>query len=307
MMKPSPGADDPLLAAEASDSLVAQFLGEKNSEATRRAYATDLRDFFGGEPRPDQVSEFLALPASMLALRLFDYRAELMARRVSEATINRRLSVMRSLLKFAHGLGRSDCDGRGLIEGEKLQRSRATALLDARALRRLVNAPGQTTIRGLRDQAILRLLCENALRRSELCALNVHCFHPGPRLLRVPAGAGGVGSEEVPLSRSAVAALGAYLEAAGHAGSPSSPLFRNADHRPDVAGERLTADGLHFLVRRYGEAIGQENLTPRQVRESAIAAALAGEFGDLRRVLSQRSAVSRRLYLAGGSRPSGDE
>src|SRR5690348_4986923 len=84
--------------------LIARFLEDKPGAATRRAYSADLRDFFEGEPRSDQVAGFLALPAPMLSLRLFTYKAELLARGASEATINRRLSVLRSLLRFAHRL-----------------------------------------------------------------------------------------------------------------------------------------------------------------------------------------------------------
>jgi integrase/recombinase XerC len=286
---------------------LALFLAERDNAATRRAYSTDLKDFFGGEPQPDQVAEFLALPPSMLVLRLFEYKADLLARGASEATVNRRLSVLRSLLKFAHGMGLSTCDGRGLIEGERLPRVRDRELLDARTLKRLLATPGRTTLRGLRDSAILRLLCENALRRSELCALNVADFSPDDRSLRLPVGAAAAETDEVPLSRSTVGALTAYVAAAGHAATPAAPLFRNLDHRPEVSGERLTPDGLHFLVRRYGQAVGLDSLTPRQLRESAVAAALAGEFGDLRRVLSQRSALSRQLSLSGARRSTSDE
>lgn len=307
MTKPQTQAAGLPTSAEDRGDTVTQFLAEKSSEATRRAYATDLKDFFGGEPQPGQVAEFLALTAPMLTLRLFTYKADLLARGASEATVNRRLSVLRSLLKFAHTRGLTDCDGRGLIEGEKLTRVKAPELLDARALRRLIAVPGGDSVRALRDRAILRLLCENGLRRSELCGLSVSDFSAEERCLRVETGATRVEAEDVPLSRAAAAALGAYLKAAGHAGEPDAPLFRNMDHRPDVAGERLTPDGLHFLVRRYGQAIGQEHLSPRRVRESAVAAALAGEFGSLRRVLSQRSALSRRLSHASSRRSSGEE
>jgi integrase/recombinase XerC len=307
MMNIETQAVDQLASSPPGGDFLAAFLAEKSSEATRRAYASDLKDFFGSEPQPNQVAEFLALPDSVLALRLFSYKADLLGRGVAEATINRRLSVLRSLLKYAHGLGVASCDGRGLIEGEKLPRGREPKLLDAQALRRLIAAPARRTVRGLRDMAILRLLCENGLRRSELCALDVADFSPAQRTLRVSAGMDAVESKAVPLSRATTTALCAYLETAGHHGEPDAPLFRNLDHRPDVAGERLTPDGLHFLVRQYGEAIGQEQLTPRQLRESAVAAALAGEFGDLRRVLSQRSALSRLLSLPSSRRSSGDE
>jgi len=283
------------------------FLAEKQSQATRRAYTIDLRDFFEGEPKPERVAAFLALPAPMLSLRLFTYKADLLARGASEATVNRRLSVLRSLLKFAHRLGLSNSDGRGLVEGEKLRPALDRPGLDARLLKRLVAAPGKSALRGQRDTAILRLLCENALRRAELCALNVADFSPDARCLMLNDRNAEGPAEWVPLSRPATQALTAYLATAGHGGEREAPLFRNLDHRPEVAGERLTPDGLYFLVRQYGQAVGLDDLTPRRLRDSAIATALEGSHGSLRRVLSQRSAVSRQLTMAGARRAAGGD
>jgi integrase/recombinase XerC len=302
-MIPNPTAATGFQCHDPTD-LITRFLADKPGTATRRAYAADLRDFFEGEPRPDQLSAFLALPAPMLSLRLFTYKAELLARGASEATINRRLSVLRSLLRYAHGRGLAICDGRGLIEGEKVRPHEGQKSLDPRTLKHLMAAPGHGSLRGRRDTAIMRLLCENALSRSELHGLNVEDFSPDERCLQLQVRNGG-SRESVPLSRPTADAVAAYLSAAGHGGEPFAPLFRSLDHRPGVGGERLSADGLYFLVRQYGAAIGVEDLTPHRLRKSAIDAALQAPSVNLRRVLSQRSAVSRQLVLARESRESG--
>ena len=65
---------------------VALLLADKRSPATRRAYAGDLKDFFGGEPTPGEVSEFVRLPAPAIALRLATYKG-----RCSRAGSPRRL------------------------------------------------------------------------------------------------------------------------------------------------------------------------------------------------------------------------
>jgi integrase/recombinase XerC len=248
------------------------FLNEQRSAATRRAYAADLRDFFGGEPQPQQVALFVALPAPELCRRLFAYKAELTGRGVAEATLNRRLSVLRSLLRYAHRLGLAACDGSGLVSGEKLPPSQKKPELCPDLLKRLMSAPGTGCLRGMRDTAILHLLCQNAVTRTELCALEVADFSPDQRRLTIRSGRAGK-PEPLPLSRPTCRALSAYLAAAGHADVPAAPLFRNLDHRPGIAGERLTVDGLSFLVRKYGHALGIEGLTPRELGRSASAAA----------------------------------
>lgn len=79
-------------------------------------------------------------------------------------------------------------------------------------------------------------------------------------------------------------AIAHYLASAGHGSLPDEPLFRSADHRPRHAGGRLTVDGLYFLVRRYGRAIGVPNLTPHRLRHSSITCALDATGEDIRRV-----------------------
>src|SRR5437899_3071915 len=131
-------------AAEQADP-VALFLAERRSAATGRAYAADLRHFFGGDPAAAQVSEFLALPAALLSQRLIAYKSDLLASGASEATVNRRLSVVRSLLRFAHRRGLAENDGRGLVEGEKVPPGRDRKVVAAKTLKRLVAAPGTET------------------------------------------------------------------------------------------------------------------------------------------------------------------
>jgi integrase/recombinase XerC len=276
------------LAAEPRDlaarpDTVALLLADKRSPATRRAYRSDLRDFFGGDPAPETVRAFLELAPADVALRLATYKADLLARGLSEATLNRRLAALRALLQTAQRVGLAQTDGRGLIDGEKVRPYRDTRGPDLRALRRLLAAP-DGTLRGMRDRAILRVLCENALRRAEVCALDVRDFFYSARRLMIAGKGRGTQKEPVTLSPKCADAIAAYLVAAGHATDAEAPLFRNCEHRPGHAGGRLTGDGLYFLCRSYGRAIGLPNLTPHQLRHAAITLALDATRGDVRRV-----------------------
>jgi integrase/recombinase XerC len=260
---------------------VALLLADKRSSATRRAYRGDLADFFGGDPDPEKVEAFLALPAPALALRLATYKNGLLARGAAEATVNRRLAAVRSLLKFSYRLGLATTDGRGLVDGEKVRAYRDTRGVSVNVLKKLVKAPGTASLRGLRDTAILRMLAENALRCAEVCGLDVADFdRDGCRILILGKGHG-TQKEPVTLSGGAADAIAAYLEAAGHT---DGALFRNVDRRPGCRGDRLTTNGLRFLVGDYGQACGVAGLTPHKLRHSVITAALDATNGDVRRV-----------------------
>nr|CAA9259665.1 Site-specific tyrosine recombinase slr0733 [uncultured Armatimonadetes bacterium] len=271
-------------------TLVQLLLADKRSAATRRAYASDLAAFFtekgggtSGAPTWSTVEQFVRLPAPQLALRLAAYKAGMLAANLSEATVNRRLAAVRSLLKFAHRLGYAATDGRSLIDGEKVVPYRNTRGVDLAALRRLLAAPEKDTLRGLRDAALLRLLAENALRRAEVCGLDVADFDLDQRRVMIRGKGRGTQKEPVTLSEPCAEAIAVYLERAGHGAEPSAPLFRNVAHRRTADGARLTPDGLHHIVDRYGRALGL-SLTPHKLRHSAITAALDATGGDVRRV-----------------------
>ena len=304
-------ADNALGSCSALDP-IALLLADKRSPATRRAYASDLAGFFGtegfasgGVPDPAEVAAFLSLSVPEVARRLSSYKAGMLSAGLAEATVNRRLAAVRSLLQFSYRLGLSATDGRGLVDGEKVQTYRDTRGVDAKTLKKLCALPlsvhGETLL-GLRDAALLRLLSENALRRAEVCAASVGDFSAGEsRLLSVGKGKG-TQKQPVTLSPKASGAIAAYLLAGGHGAYKAGPLFRSLDRRPGIGGGRLTAGGLYLIVQAYGRRLGL-TLAPHKLRHSAITAAL--EAGaDVREVQGlSRHAKLETLMRYDDSRP----
>jgi integrase/recombinase XerC len=257
---------------------VALLLADKRSEATRRAYRGDLVAFFGAEPHPAAVEAFVRLPREQIALRLAQWKAAMIGAGLAEATVNRRLSAVRSLLKFCHRMGVASTDGQGLVDGERATAYRDTRGVGLPALRRLLAAPGTEGVGAQRDTALLFLLIENALRRAELCGLDVADFRAAERRLFILGKGKGTQKAPVTLSRAAAESLARYLAAAGHT---DGALFRNLDRR--TRGGRLTPAAVYDLVRAYGDRIG-ERLSPHRLRHSSITLALDLTGGDVRRV-----------------------
>lgn len=267
--------------------LLRLLLADKRSPATKRAYAADLRDFFGEELSSREVEQFVTLPPAEIARLLVTYKADLLERGLTEATVNRRLAAIRSLLKFCYRLGWSQTDGRSLVEGERVVAYRDTRGVNAETVKKLFQAadtgdPNDLT--ALRDLALLRLLCENALRRAEVCSLNVFDFRPDQRRIYVLGKGKGTQKEPETLSERAVEALQRYVTAAGHGGQPDAPLLRNVDPRPDYNGLRLTGDGIYHIVRYLGARAGVPDLTPHKLRHTAITIALDLTDGNVRAV-----------------------
>src|SRR5262249_17896909 len=107
--------------------------------------------------------------ANELALR---YRAQLQARGLAPATVNRRLAAIRSLVKLARVLGlvpwALDVDG---VRAEKYRDTRGPG---RQGFRRLLAAlDGRSDAKGRRDRALVRLLFDLGLRRAEAVRLDL--------------------------------------------------------------------------------------------------------------------------------------
>jgi integrase len=133
---------------------------------TQRAYASRLSAFI--EWRATQ-------PAAPLVAHLKQYVAYLQRERgMSPRSIQAHLNTIKGLLRTAAALEPALAPGLPQLDLVKTPRVRGEIFgrrLTARQARHLLEAPGKTTLKGLRDTAILGLLLTLGLRRSEICNL----------------------------------------------------------------------------------------------------------------------------------------
>jgi integrase/recombinase XerC len=254
---------------------VADLLGaflSRRSATTRRAYDADLRAFaaFAGlSSAAEGLRHLVALGKGRGNVEALRYVEALRAAGLASATINRRLSALRSALKLARTLGMVDWT----IEVEAL---RARAYRDTKGpgtagvARLLAEARAQSPPLAARDVAILRLLFDCGLRRGELVGLDV-AHLDGDRL--AVQGKGHTDREPVTLPAPTRAALAAWLSVRG---TLPGPLFGRLDRA--ATGGRLTGEAIRRLVARLGERADLGIVRPHGLRHAAITAALdAGE------------------------------
>ena len=124
--------------------LIAELLADKRSPATRRAYASDLKDFFakvtGASPSPRLVREFLQLERSTAIASVVKYKALLIQAGKSEATVNRRLAAIKSLVRYAQNVGQCEWSLES-ISGEKVQAYRDTTGISAESYAKVIGQP----------------------------------------------------------------------------------------------------------------------------------------------------------------------
>lgn len=253
--------------------VLALFFNETEATSTRKAYEWDLDHFFrhvtGQGATPELAFQFLCLEKAQATLVLTKYKSDLREQGIAPKTINRRLSTVRSLVDFANEVGL--CNYTLKVGGLKTEQYRDTSGVGLDEFRLVIDLCDRKTLSGKRDYALLRLLWSHALRRKEICALDLADFDPKRGRLSI-LGKGKKEPEWIALAGGVKNAIADWI-AAWKVSDPKSPLFVALD--PANRGRRLQGDGLRCIVDRYCKKAGMERkMSPHRIRHSSITAAL---------------------------------
>lgn len=266
-------------------NVLAQFLIDKRNPSTRAAYEKDLNDFFrrttGNIATTDSVMEFLHLDRAAAVTVVLEYKAQLFKQGLAEATVNRRLASIRNLSCMGRKMGLCQFTLED-VKGERVQQYRDTSGITPEQFCLMLEICDRSSLNGIRDYALLKLLWDNALRRNEVSLLNFGDFDPANRELTILGKGRGTQTERVDLSRSTTQAFLDWTSAYKHR-QKNKPLFVALDFKHK--GHRITGDGIYKLVNRYGRNAGiKKRLSPHRIRHGAITAALDVTDGNIRKV-----------------------
>lgn len=288
----------PLLTEVAEESL---WLHAHRSEQTRRAYRADVRHFIRtlGIRSNDELQQV-------------DRSAVVHWRRVMELqsarprTIQRRLSALSSF--YTHLVERRVVETNPCREVQRppVGRDRCeTRAFTTREARALLDAPDRSTLRGLRDRALLSIGLQVGARRSEIAKLAVRDFQEGPEGWRLHF-AGRGGEAVVAVNDETAARIREYLEAAGHGLDLDGPLLRplRANGRTNDGRRYLSADMIDRVLKRHAESIGLAvGFSARSMRATFITTALqnGANLEDVQRDVGHANPSTTRLYDSRGS------
>lgn len=188
------------------------------------------------------------------------WRKDMEKRELSPATIRRKLSALSSLYDYL-------CDHNAVlgnpVDGVKRPLANgnegSTPALGEKQARSLLEAPPSTTLKGVRDRAILATLLYHGLRRAELCDLKVKDLHSrqGVQHFRVMGKRSKI--RYVPVHPAALRLIEDYLFQAGHALERESPLFRpvkNPKGGGHLDGHLNPASVYRHVIRKYALLTG---------------------------------------------------
>jgi len=277
-------ANFPVPIALLDQNLLEELLRDKRSPNTRRTYAKGLRDFFvtmtQDEPSPERIAWFLTLGRFEAIALLLRYRAGLLERGLTPATVNVRLSAVKSLVNYARKVGKCDYTLED-VESLQVETYRDTSGVSPDGFKRIADQVKRDSLKGKRDLAILRLLWDNALRRAEISSLDLEDYSPREMKLWIK-GKGRLSKESIRLSVKAITFINDWLLVIGDR-APDKPLFCTVDRA--TFGHRLSGNAIYNIVRDTAQAAGiSKIISPHRIRHSAITAALDATNGDARKV-----------------------
>ena len=138
-------------------------------------------------------------------------------------------------------------------------------------------AEAEGTVAGLRDSALIRLMSDCLLRISEAVAVDAEDVNSALRVHQSKTNAGTTGITDVRLyiGTPTQEAIKRYCEAAG---ITEGPLFRWIRRGDNIAGTRLTIDGVRKIIQRRARKAGVEGkISGHSLRiGSAVSLAQAG-------------------------------
>jgi integrase/recombinase XerC len=257
-------------------------LNRNASRHTVTAYGNDLAQFlkFTADSQAKKVDALTPDDVTVAALR--DFLANLHRHRISASSAGRKLSALRTFIKY---LKREDLlagDPGALVAAPKRGET-IPAHLTMDEMNRLLEMPDTSSPLGRRDRAILELFYASGLRLSELVGLGVEDVDLSRRMVRVL----GKGRKErlIPFNTATADAIRAWLKdrvgakaGASSARGAKAPLFLN------YRGGRLSTRSVDRLVRRYVAACGTRfGISPHALRHS-FATHLLSRGADLRAI-----------------------
>jgi site-specific recombinase XerD len=239
---------------------------------------------------PAKISE-----QSVREFRIHLNRQEGVGGTMKHKTQNYYMISLRAFLKFLRKRGIESLNPERIELAKVGQRD--LDLITADELNRLMNGPkNDSSVRGLRDRAILELFFSTGLRVSELCALNRDID-----LSRDEFSVRGKGEKVrvVFLSPAAKAAIKAYEAKRGDVDESLFIQMGKNSANPPAGGLRLTPRSIERIVKKYATKAGiTRKVTPHVIRHS-FATDLLENGADLRSVqalLGHQNIATTQVY-----------
>ena len=228
------------------------------------------------------------------------WRVSLEARGLGSSSIIIRMSAIRKLAAEAadNGLLAPElAAGISRVKSAKSVGIRIGNWLSVRQAQALLNAPDITTLKGLRDRAILAVLLGCGIRRSEAAYLTfTHLQQRDGRWCIVDLVGKHGRVRTVPMPAWVKVAVDAWTSAAA---VTDGRVFRPVNRADAAQGEVLSEKVVWQLLKPYAEAAGVPGIAPHDMRRTCacLCRAAGGELEQIQMLLGHASVQTTERYL----------
>lgn len=184
------------------------------------------------------------------------------------ATINQKLVAVRRLAIEAvdnNLLDPAMLEGIRRVKGVPMEGVRTGNWITLEQAQKLINTPDITTLKGLRDRAILAIILNSGLRRSEIAKLTFdHIQQRNGRWVIVDLIGKGNRVRSVPIASWAKQAIDEWAQTA-HISKGN--IFRPINKGDKLAGDHLTSQAIQNVIKEYGNKAGL-NISAHDMRRT---------------------------------------
>ena len=174
-----------------------------------------------------------------------------------------------------------------------------TPVLKADQARTLLDSIEMDTIVGLRDRALVGLMCFTFARVSAAVHMRVEDYYQNGKRWWFRLHEKGGKRHEVPAHHNAEAYMDAYLTAVGIADQKKEPLFRSVDKRRHLTENPMTRTDVLRMIKRRALAAGLPSSTCcHTFRATGITAYLenGGTIENAQAIAAHESPRTTKLY-----------
>lgn len=305
----SSSAPSPQTNIAAMLSIIDLVINGLNSPHSKRVYSTALFEFLAWYEEQNKPGLSKATVQA--------YKSYLSSKSLAPSTINLKLSAIRKLIVEISDNGLMDpllAANLTRVKGVRTSGVRTGNWLSREEAQDLINAPDLTTLKGLRDRAILAILIGCGLRRSEAAKLcGNHIQQREGRWAVVNLVGKGNRVRTVPMPSWTKVCLNAWehaLRAEIGTYFASEPIFRAINKADKLAGVRKATDYQHSdgymsdqaiadVVRYYAQKLAFPELAAHDLRRTFAKLARKGgaEIDQIQLSLGHASVQTTERYL----------
>lgn len=262
---------------------------KKVSANTLQSYKHDIYQFIVFA-RSSGVSEVTNIENKIIE----KYLKTLKQSKLSDATISRNLSSLRTFFKYLVSTKKITFDPTLGIKTNKVNK-KLPSIMNDEEIEALLIQPNTITSKGKRDKAMLEVLYATGMQVSELIALNITDVNLD--LGYIITAQNSKKERLVPLYPLAVKALHDYIEFARPSfykeEAPSDGLFLN------INGQAMTRQGFWKIIKAYTKSANiKKDITPTTLRHSLATHLLknGADLNTLKDMLGHSTITSTKVY-----------